>query len=774
MKKSIGIIVFLILLSVCLVFAACENVSNETITESVVDPEPVHTHTFSDIWSKDADYHWHAATCEHTAEIKDKAAHTWNDGEITTLATEEAEGVRTYTCIVCGATKSEVIAKLKKSSEGLAFALKNDDTYEVTGIGTCTDTDVVIPAQYQGKVVTSIESWAFRGCSGLTSVTIPSSVTSIGNYAFVCVELVMETAFPFLSIFVEADNLIYKSIDEVLYTKDESAIVQYPVGRSGSYVIPASVTSIGEGAFYGCRGLTSVSFAEGSQLTNIGNYAFHGCSGLTTITIPSSVTSIGEGAFVFCTGLTSVTIPSSVTSIGESAFYNCSGLTSVTIGEGVTSIGNYAFSFCSGLTSVTIPSSVTSIGNYAFAGCSGLTSITVEAGNAKYHSAGNCLIETESKTLIAGCNNSVIPDDGNVTSIGNCAFYGCSGLTSVTIGSGVTSIGDRAFYNCSGLTSVTIGSGVTSIGDRAFNDCDRLVEVYNQSSLNITKGSGGYGYVGYYAKEIYTSEYVSKLSTDENGYILYTDGANVSLIGYTGLATELTLPTGITEIYQYAFYNCIRLTSVTIPSSVTSIGDCAFEDCSGLTSVTIPSSVTSIGERAFRYCSGLTSIYYTGDVAGWCAISALNDLMSYDSSSKSLYIGGVKVEGDLVIPSDVTSIGDYAFFGCSGLTSVTIPSSVTSIGDCAFEDCSGLTTITIPSSVTSIGEGAFAGCNGLTSVTIPSSVTSIGDYAFSGCSGLTSITYQGTRAQWNAISKGWWNYNTGNYTIRCTDGDINK
>ena len=116
-------------------------------TDPTVDPELAHTHTYADVWSKDADYHWHAATCEHATEVKDKAAHAWDNGTITTPATEEAEGVKSYTCTVCGATKSEVIAKLKKSSEGLAFALNNDDTYQVTGIGTCTDTDVVIPVQ---------------------------------------------------------------------------------------------------------------------------------------------------------------------------------------------------------------------------------------------------------------------------------------------------------------------------------------------------------------------------------------------------------------------------------------------------------------------------------------------------------------------------------------------------------------------------------------------------------------------------------------------------
>ena len=172
---------------------------------------------------------------------------------------------------------------------------------------------------------------------------------------------------------------------------------------------------------------------------------FYGCSGLTNITIPDSVTSISNETFRDCSGLTSVTIGNGVTSIGERAFYGCSGLTSVTIGNGVTSIGNLAFRDCSGLTSITIPSSVTSIDSSTFYGCSGLEKISVVTGNPKYHSAGNCLIETKTKTLIFGCKGSIIPTNGSVTTIGSSAFSGCSGLTSVTIPNRVTSIGYNAF-----------------------------------------------------------------------------------------------------------------------------------------------------------------------------------------------------------------------------------------------------------------------------------------------------------------------------------------
>ena len=273
---------------------------------------------------------------------------------------------------------------------------------------------------------------------------------------------------------------------------------------SGNVVIPASVTY---------KGVTY-------SVTSIGDSAFDGCSGLTSITIPESVTSIGKSAFSGCSGLTSINIPESVTSIGKSAFWGCSGLTSINIPEGVTSIGESAFRGCSGLTSITIPESVTNIGDYAFEGCWGLTSITVASGNTFYDSRNNCnaIIETSSNTLIAGCQNTIIPN--SVTSIGNSAFYGCSSLTSVIIPEGVTSIGNSAFYGCSGLTSINIPEGVTSIGNYAFDGCRGL--------------------------------------------------------------TSINIPEGVTSIGNSAFYGCSSLTSVTIPESVTSIGESAFSGCSGL------------------------------------------------------------------------------------------------------------------------------------------------------------------------------------------------
>ena len=240
-----------------------------------------------------------------------------------------------------------------------------------------------------------IGSNAFYDCSGLTSVTIPSSVTSIGDDAF-----------------SKCSNL--KECNCILASDLENSLV---LSHSSWYRIPVDVIKY----YQNGQELTKLEIPFG--VDRIGDYSFYKGANLTSVTIPSSVTSIGESVFENCSGLTSVTIPSSVTSIGERAFSGCSGLTSVTIPSSVTSIGRYAFRVCSGLTSVTIPSSVTSIGSSAFSGCSGLTSVTIPS---------------------------------SVTSIGWSAFSGCSGLTSVTIPSSVTSIGDSAFEGCSGLTSVYV------------------------------------------------------------------------------------------------------------------------------------------------------------------------------------------------------------------------------------------------------------------------------------------------------------------------------
>ena len=467
-----------------------------------------------------------------------------------------------------------------------------------------------------------------------------------------------------------------------------------------------SVTSIDVGAFQNCIDLTSVAIPN--SVTGINGDTFEGCSGLTSVTIGNSVTYIGGGAFYGCSSLASVTIPNSVTSIGSGAFYGCRSLTSVTIPNSVTSIGNEAFSGCYSLTSVTIPESVTSIGVGTFYGCSGLTSVT-------------------------------IPESGMF--IGDMAFSYCRSLTSVTIPNSVTSIGNEAFSGCSSLTSVNISNSVTYIGSRAFYGCSGL------TSVHISDLSAWCNIV-FWGSDSNPLTYAHHLFIEGNEVFNLTVPSNVTSIGgcafygCSGL-TSVTIPNSVTSIGSCAFSQCSGLTSVTIPNSVTSIDGSAFRNCSSLTSVTIPNSVTSIGSEAFRSCSSLTSV---GCLC--CPTSVSSNIFSdctniqevtFDCEKVTPLLRGNKANAKITMTDKVTSIGDMAFFGCSGLTSVTIPDSVTSIGAYAFSDCSGLTFVTIGNNVTSIDVGAFQDCIGLTSVAIPNSVAGICSKAFSGCSKLSKL-----------------------------------
>ena len=327
---------------------------------------------------------------------------------------------------------------------------------------------------------------------------------------------------------------------------------------------------------------------------------------------------------------------------------------------------------------------VTSIGNSAFSGCSGLTYVSIPS---------------------------------NVTSIGNSAFSGCSGLTYVTLPSSLKTIGNSAFSGCSGLTYVTIPSSVTSIGNSAFYDCRKLSSVTIPNSVTSIGSSAFQNCKGLTSVTIPNS---------------VTSIGSSAFQNCSGL-TSVTIPNNVTSIGTSVFKGCSGLTSVTIRKGVTSIGGSAFEDCSGLTTVIIPNSVESIGTSVFKGCSGLTSL----KVESGGKYDSRNNCNAIIETSSNTLIAGLK---NTTIPNSVTSIGTSAFDGCGGLTSVTIPNSVTSIGERAFAGCSGLTSVTIPNSVSSIGQSAFNGCSGLTSVTIPNSVTSIGESAFKGCRSLTSVT----------------------------------
>ena len=614
--------------------------------------------------------------------------------------------------------------------------------------------DIVIPISiaYKGVVypVTSIGEEAFYGCGSLTSIEIPASVTSIGANAFYGCTGLTSITLPFVG----------KGIDGTSNTHFGYIFGASTYKDQGDYVPDSLRTVMITG---GTRG------ERPGSMTSVASNAFFNCSGLTRIELPNSVSYIGMSAFYNCNGLTSMEIPSGVTSIAPSAFYNCSRLTSITlpfIGESIdgtsnthfgyifgassydynddyvpkslrtvmitggTQIGNSAFYGCGGLTDIKLPRSVISIGLHAFYGCSGLTSVTFD-------------------------------DNSRLTSIGASAFEGCGGLVSVNFGndSRLTKIGDGAFSGCGRLTNFEIPAHVMKIGTSAFSGCNKLIQTEN-----------GVGYVGRWVVDCDGTGTTITLRDNTVGI------AKDAFFGRSRL-TSIAIPSGVAAIGASAFGDCSGLTRVTFGenSQLTSIGESAFSGCGGLTSIAIPSSVTSVGASAFEDCSGLKSVSI-GDIATWCAIDFADAEANPLRYAHNLYLNGESVT-ELVIPSSVTSIGDYALEGCSGLTSIEIPSSVTSIGEGAFYNCSGLTRITfgansqltsigkdafyycngltkieIPSGVTSIGDGAFYYCSGLTSVAIPSGVTSIGEGAFYNCGGLTRITF-GENSQLTSIGK---------------------
>ena len=519
----------------------------------------------------------------------------------------------------------------------------------------------------------------------MTSITIPSNVTSIGERAFsACTNLTDVT-------------INSNAVASKVYTTDNNFYKIFG-NQVTKYTLGSNVRNIGNYAFYDCTGINSLSLSNNILL--IGDNAFYGCSGLTSVSIPSSVKLIGLSAFQNCTGLTSVTIPASVYEIGYNAFAGCTGLETVTINSNAVASRKYNPStnfrgiFGSQVKTYTLGNDIVSIGDYAFNDCRSLTSITIPA---------------------------------NVSAIGNNSFQYCTGLKSLSIPAGVKTIGTYAFQNCTDLTSVTIPTNVSDIGNNAFTGCEKLVYVYINSNAVASKtytSSNNLGTIFGPQVTRYTFD-SSVTSIGDNAFYgcsgvkSFNLPSTLKLIGHYAFQncsgmTSLSIPSTVTFIGSYAFRGCSGLTSVSIPGNVTTINSETFRECTGLTSVKIPESVTKIASGAFTNCTALTKAEF-GSIAGMCKITYTSVNSNPLSYAQHLYIGGQEVT-DLVIPEGIEDIGYAAFNGCTGLTSVTIPSSVTNIGNYAFNNCTGLNSITCKAqSVPTTGASAF--------VSVPSNAT---------------------------------------------------
>ena len=523
-----------------------------------------------------------------------------------------------------------------------------------------------------------------------------------------------------------------------------------------SVVIESGVTSIGKNAFNNCTGLTSAT-VDAPDCT-LGNGAFEGCSNLEAIYVPgdlvdhyktktawSAYASIitekiisqgycgAEGHEEDVTWVlknTSHNYTLTISGSGAMADYDnlskrpwysyANGIETIVIEDGVTSIGKNAFFYCSGLTAVTIPASVKSIGYDAFAGCSNLATMTVEAGNTKYDSRNGCnaIIEKETNTLIAGCKNTKIPDD--VTGIGEDAFIGCDGLTTVTIPAGVTYIGKDAFYDCTAVTDVYCNADPEKL---TWNEdyCDDFKKD-GSTIIHVADADSWYTKFGSVVHGIFRDPSTVPFSWN------YDAGTKTLTFSGTEAIPSYNAPDERPWIDYVS-----EVENIVIEDGVRGIGNYAFNYCSGLTTITIPASVTSIGYAAFAGCSNLATMTVDAGNTKYDFRNGCNAIIEKESNT---LIAGCK---NTIIPDDVTNIDISAFEGCISLTTVTIPAGVTRIGDRAFYGCSGLTTVIIPAGVTSIGVDAFSYCAGLTTVTIGSGVTYIGYDAFYNCTAVTDV-----------------------------------
>ena len=639
--------------------------------------------------------------------------------------------------------------------------------------------------------IEQINDYAFCYWSVLRHITLPDTVNRIGKYAFFECDN--------LSDIILSKNL--KSIDERAFSEcisltniiipegveciEVSAF--YGCSNIRNINIPNSVSQIGSGAFSSCSSLDSISLPSG--LTTVADSLLSGCSSLKEISIPDSVTVITQYAFSDCSSLENITLPAGLIKFfGERIFYNCTSLKQIRIPQGIRAIERYTFYGCSSLETVELPNALTDIGEYAFYGCTSLTDIEIpeSIGSIGINAFKDCRKLSEAVFPMteftvgkeAFKNNNlthvVLPTTTNITAdnytnyfddsvnvqlvslpddkiYGECgdyadwsmdpegnlvisgtgavdAYYGSESVSvwdeyyplikSVTIQKGITAINDGSFSKFKSLTEVVLPETLEKIGDNAFNDCTKLLEVSIPKKVTSIGSSAFYSCMGLKKVNLPSDSELTGIQPDTFGWCVDLETINI------GNAHNLQ------TIGAAAFYNCVSLQSVDIPSSVTVVGNYAFFNCSAVERVDIPyfGSVKTIGKAAFALCSNLNTISFS---------------QSLKSLGTQAFLECENLSAADMYRTEVKDIGEYTFYKCSALASLSLPQNLSSIGNYAFYDCDSLVYINIPAETVSVGRFAFAGQDNLISAYFNRTDTAIGNYAFYNDAKLCKVTMPG-------------------------------
>lgn len=574
--------------------------------------------------------------------------------------------------------------------------------------------------------VTTIPDYAFNGCASLTEITLPSSLTSIGKYAFAYTGLtsinipkgvtsIGENCFTgshdLTTYTVDSNNTKYTTYDitangtALVLKGSTNTFVAMPGKVSGTVTLPDGYV-LGAYAFNGVQGVTDIVLPAG--ITKIPDYAFYG-STIKTITIPDTVTKIGSYAFRY-SDITSIKIPSSVTEISAYAFAD-TDLASIEFAEGLTTIGNYAFNN-SELVTVNLPASLVTIGNYAFADCSELDSVTFEK-DAELTSLGTRVFaESALRTITLPKSLTMLYSKIDTKSY---TFYNCENLESVTFMGKLVSLNGSAFEGCTSLKSITLPESLQYIGPKAFasSGLESIVIPSKVKSL-YTVASGAFS----------------------------TDDAN-TFLNCTHL-TSVTLPEKFEVISASAFSGCTALVSIDVPASVTTIYASAFKNCTALTTINFAENANiTYGASVFEN-TGLTSFEFTANALGKSMFANCLNLQSVTIHGalaelpEGIFNGCVALN-KVSVPDTVTIIGKNAFKGTEALRSFNFPANLITLGEAAFMN-SAIETVTIPASVTTIKKDIFSGCVHLTTAVLEDGCTVVGDSMFINCTALTSVT----------------------------------